>query len=73
MTLVLAKVKWLLILMYFANGGRDVYLEFGNAQACHAAAASINQMLEEHLIASGQPQDKAKELLSRDYICIPQS
>lgn len=67
----MSHIKWILILIYFANGGHDVYLEFNNEKACHAAAAKINQMLEEHLVASGQTQDKAREILSRDYICIP--
>jgi hypothetical protein len=69
--MALHTVKWILILMYWVGGTRSVELEFNSEKSCHLAAAQINQMLESHLVASGQTQERARQLLAKDYVCIP--
>jgi hypothetical protein len=68
---VLHGVKWIMIMMYWINGTHGVELELNSEKACHQAAATINSMLEKHIIASGQTPERAKELLKEDYVCIP--
>lgn len=69
--MTLPTVKWIMVLMFWINGTHGIELEMNSEKACHQAAAQINQMLEKHLVASGQTPERAKEILASDYVCFP--
>lgn len=69
--MTLHAMKWIMIMIYWVGGTHGVELELNSEKACHAAAAQINEMLLEHMVAAGQEPEKARALLAKDYVCIP--
>lgn len=64
-------VRWLMLLMYWGGGGKQVQIYVDSEAACHRAAAQINEMLYDHAIAEGRTRAETRDLLQKDYTCIP--